>query len=62
MKSKKVYQPAFNDNGKVIGHENEEAPYSFQVWRKKKNLLKQYPNCIPEKYDADGIEEPTYMD
>jgi hypothetical protein len=57
-----VWQPEFDDNAKVVGHENEDSPFSFEVWHQKKNLLKVYPNCNPEEYDLDGIEEPTFMD
>lgn len=61
-KTKTAYwQPEFDNNGNVIGHESATV-YSFQVWKKKKNLLQDYPNCKPLPYSSGAIEEPTYMD
>lgn len=58
----KVWQPEFDDEGRAIGYDLNSSPHSFQVWRKKENLLQDFPNCIPVEYDEDGIEEPTFMD
>lgn len=61
-KNKKIYQPEFEDDShRIKGHPEAEV-YSFQVWRIKKNLLKEYPNCTPISYQKEDIEEPTYMD
>lgn len=60
-KQKYFYQPEINDEGNIVGHETEHI-WSFEVWRKKKNLLRDYPNCTPLKYDEDGIEDPAFMD
>lgn len=59
---KKIYQPKLNESGKIIGHESEEPPFSFEVWRKKENLISEYPNCIILSYNKGDIEEPTYRD
>lgn len=65
MKKKKkknvYYQPKFDGKGDIAGHKGEHI-YSFQVWRKKKNLIKEYPNCKPLRYSGNDIEEPTFMD
>lgn len=61
MANTKIYQPEFTDAGNIKGHETESI-WSFQVWRSRENLLKEYPNCTPVEYDEDDIEEPTFMD
>lgn len=61
MKQNKIYQPDTNHLGQVIGHETADF-YSFQVWREKSNLLKDFPNCSIKEYDENDIEEPTFMD
>lgn len=59
---KPYYQPEFEKNSdRIKGHPKAEV-FSFQVWRKKSNLLKAYPNCVPLKYSEGDIEEPTFMD
>lgn len=60
-KIEKYYQPEFNGYGKIIGHEQDTC-YSFQVWHKKKNLLKKFPNCKPVEYSGNDIEDPTFVD
>lgn len=64
MKKKKVYwQPEYNDNGRLIGHEDDkDPPFSFCVWRYRKNLLEYYPKCNPLRLEDGDVEEPTYMD
>lgn len=55
------FQPEFDEKGNVKGHESEML-YSFNVWHKKENLLKEFPKCNPIEYNGDDIEEPTFMD
>lgn len=55
------YQPEFNDEGNIIGHEHDTC-YSFQVWYHKENLLKAFPNCTPVQYKDDDIEDPVFED
>lgn len=56
------YQPEFKkDSTEIVGHP-EANVYSFQVWRAKKNLLKEYPNCNPITYKDGDIEDPAIMD
>lgn len=57
------WQPEFTDNAEIKGHEGEpDQPFSFFVWRKKKNLMKDWPKCTPLRYNEGDIEEPTFMD
>lgn len=64
MRQKNIYyQPKIDNEGNIAGHENWPAKlYSFQVWRKKENLLRDYPNCTPIKYSGNDIEDPTFED
>lgn len=61
MEQNKYYQPEFDVNGVIKGHENETC-FSFQVWKSKDNLLKALPNCVPLAFKEGDIEEPTFMD
>lgn len=55
------YQPEIEMNGDIKGHPGISIA-SFEVWSDKKNLLTEFPNCIPIKYSGDDIEEPTFRD
>jgi len=57
----KFYQPQINDEGTIVGHEDEEI-FSFEVWASKEELLKQFPNCIVNEYTFDDIEDPAFVD
>lgn len=57
----KFYQPQINDEGTIVGHEDEEI-FSFEVWASKEELLKQFPNCIVNVYTFEDIENPTFVD
>ena len=57
----KFYQPKINDEGTIVGHEDEEI-FSFEVWASKENLLKQFPNCVVIEYTFDDIEDPAFID
>jgi len=57
----KFYQPQINDEGTIVGHEDEEI-FSFEVWSSKENLLKQFPNCVVIEYTFDDIEDPAFVD
>lgn len=60
-KAEHYYQPKFDDHGNVVGHEYDTC-WSFQVWHKKKNLLKEFPNCKPIRYSGNDIEDHTFED
>jgi hypothetical protein len=55
------FQPEFAGEGNVTGHP-EAIVFSWWVWAKESNLLKDLPNCKPIRYAVGDIEEPTYMD
>jgi hypothetical protein len=57
----RFYQPQINDEGTIVGHEDEEI-FSFEVWASKEELLKQFPNCIVIEYTLEDIEEPQFVD
>ena len=57
----KYFQPEFTEDGAIKGHE-DDAIFSFEVWRKKENLLKDYPNCTPIEYINGDIENPNFVD
>jgi hypothetical protein len=57
----KFYQPQINDEGTIVGHEDEEI-FSFEVWASKEKLLEQFPNCIVIEYTFEDIEDPAFVD
>ncbi len=36
--------------------------YSFQVYHKRENAVRDYPNAVIKEYSADDIEEPMFVD
>lgn len=55
------YQPEIDEEGMIVGHP-EDSIFSFEVWRSKENLLKDFPECNPIEYTRDDIEDPTFID
>lgn len=60
-KKRYYYQPEFDDRGDVKGHPGEYI-WSFEVYRKKSNLMKDYPKCNPLAYEYGDIEKPLFVD
>jgi hypothetical protein len=59
------WQPEITEDGDgVIGHEDEEYLFSFEVWSTLRNLLKDYPNCEPVEHERSefDIEYPNFVD
>jgi len=55
-----VWQPKLNDEGCVIGHEDDSI-FSFEVYSSKEKLLKDFPRAIPLEYNYYDIEEFTII-
>lgn len=52
----KIWQPAFDKDGNIQGHEHEIL-FSFQVFTSKEALLSYYPKATPIAYDPIDIED-----
>lgn len=56
----KIWQPEFDKYGNILGHPKDYM-FSFEVYRTKKELLEDYPNCNPLEYDAEDIEGYNFV-
>ena len=55
------YQPEFEDDKLPISVDGKEL-YSFEVYLKKENAEKDFPNSKIIEYSGGDIENPTFVD
>ena len=54
----RVWQPEFDENGNIMGHEQDLGSlFSFEVYSSKEKLLEDFPNCKPIEYKYNDIED-----
>ncbi len=55
------YQPETNEEGMIVGHEDEQC-FSIEVWKSKELLMQTYPNCKPLELTREYVENPCFID